>query len=80
MKEDFVNTHKRIMSALREIVEKNNNGVIKISTLANVANADTRTVRKHLEIGQIHNIGKFIDNDKTIFCVRIYERLFDDDQ
>lgn len=80
MKEDFVNTHKRIMSALKEMVEKNNNEVIKISILANIANADTRTVRKHLEIAQIHNIGKFIDNDKTIFCVRRYEHLFDDDQ
>lgn len=78
MKEDFVNTHKRIMSALKEIVEKNNNGVVKIGILANIANTGTRTVRKHLEIVQIHNIGKFIDNDKTIFCVRRYEHLFDD--
>jgi len=79
MKKDFATTHKRIMSALKEMVENNNSGVVKVSILANVADADTRTVRKHLEIGQIHNIGKFIDNDKTIFCVRRYERLLDDE-
>lgn len=80
MKENLVSTHKKIIYALRHMTEENNNGIVKISKLASTVKADIRTIKKHLELAEIHDIGKFLDDEKTIFCVRKPVHMSDKDQ
>ncbi len=74
---DFITVHKKIMFALEKMVQENNNGTIKLERLARLTQSDSRTVRKHLEIAEIHNVGKFIDQEKKIFCVRRIGNILD---
>lgn len=66
--QDFTKTHKKIISALKEI--GTNDACTSINTLARKVESDPRTVKKHLEIAEIDDIGRFADSDKKIFCLK----------
>ncbi len=67
-RQDFAQTHQKIMSALKEIGSKD--ACTSVKLLARNAKTDPRTVRKHLEIAEIDDLGRFTDSDKTIFCFK----------
>ena len=78
-RKDFTQTHQKIMAALKEMESKN--ACTSIKLLARNAKTDPRTVRKHLEIAEIDDIGRFTDENKTIFCIkRSLGHLFDDEE
>ncbi|MCL7412611.1 MAG: hypothetical protein M8353_03215 [ANME-2 cluster archaeon] len=77
-RKNFTQTHQKIMDTLKEVQSKN--ACTSINLLAQNANTDSRTVRKHLEIAEIDDIGRFTDEKKTIFCIKkSMGHLFDDE-
>lgn len=65
---DFIKTHQKIISALKDIGTKD--ACTSINILARKVESDPRTVKKHLEIAEIDDIGRFADSDKKIFCLK----------
>ncbi len=77
-RKDFTQTHQKIMATLKEMESKN--ACTSVNLLARNAKSDPRTVKKHLEIAEIDDIGRFTDENKTIFCIkRSLGHLFDDE-
>lgn len=65
---NFKQTHNKIMSSLKEIELKD--ACTSINMLARASKSDPRTVKKHLEIAEIDDIGRFTDSEKKIFCIK----------
>jgi len=73
----FAKTHKKIISALKEIGTED--ACTSTNILARKVKSDPRTVKKHLEIAQLYDIGRFADSDKKIFCLKnSIKELFDE--
>lgn len=75
----IIETHRKIMFKLIEMGENDRLGMVKISDLASVVRSDPRTIKKHLSIAEIDNVGKF-NSDKTVFKIKKLGTLFEDEE
>ena len=67
---DYIIRHEQIWNKLVKMAEESDSGCIRISKIATELGMDTRTVRAHLKILEVHNAGVFIDSDEKEFCTK----------
>jgi hypothetical protein len=66
-KKSYVEKHERLMKL---ITESDGVGCYSVRGLAKSAKMDQRTARAHLEIMSLHGMGKYLDDQKRVFCTK----------
>jgi predicted transcriptional regulator len=68
--QDYLTKHKKIRDILIDIINSTGRGCVEASQIANRAGMDIRTVRAHLEIMEVDNVGVFTDLSRKQFCTK----------
>ena len=68
MSKNYVKRHDEIIRQLEEMTQVD--ACIQVNSLAREVKSDPRTVRKHLEIAELDELGKFVNQDKSVFCTQ----------
>jgi DNA-binding MarR family transcriptional regulator len=69
-KHNYISTHMKIKKALLEMIEKNNRACIDVTRLASHLGIDQRTVKSHLKIMEVDEVGVFMDPGEKQFCTK----------
>ena len=67
---DYVDRHEQIRNKLLQMAKECNCGCFPVSRIAAELGMDQRTVRAHLKITEIDNIGVFADPEAKEFCTK----------
>ena len=67
---EYVAKHKKICHKLTEMIGQYNCGCISVPKIAAELGMDERTVRSHLKIMEVDNVGAFLDPDGKAFCTK----------
>lgn len=63
MHDDWVETHKKIKTAIEQ-----EEGCVNVNTISKKIDIDIKNFRKHLEVMILDGYGNFMDKEKNIFC------------
>ena len=67
---DYVAKHKKIREKLTEVISQCDCSCISVPKIAAELGMDERTVRSHLKIMEVDNVGAFLDPDGKAFCTK----------
>ena len=67
---DYTARHEKILKKIMEIEAQGDSACFPISRIATELKMDQRTVRAHLKIIEIHNLGAFMDPEEKQFCTK----------
>ena len=67
---DYIDKHQQIKNKLLQMSKECNCGCFPVPKIACELGMDQRTVRAHLKIMEIHNIGVFVDPTEKEFCTK----------
>ena len=67
---DYTTRHERVRNKLLEMAKDCDCGCLPVSKIASELGMDQRTVRAHLKIMEIYNIGRFSDPEGKEFCTK----------
>lgn len=67
---DYIARHEQIVKKMTEMTEESASGCFSVAKIAARLGMDQRTVRAHLKIIEVDNIGVFIDTEQKEFCTR----------
>ena len=67
---DYVARHEQIVRELTEMARESDSGCFSVAKIASRLGMDQRTVRAHLKIIEVNNIGVFMDPEQKEFCTR----------
>jgi len=67
---DYVAKHEQIMNKLIEMAKEQSCGCFSVPKIAAELGMDQRTVKAHLKIIEVDNIGVFVDHDEKEFCTK----------
>ena len=67
---DYIDRHEQIRNKLLQMVKECNCGCFPVPKIADELGMDQRTVRAHLKIMEIHNVGVFVDPNEKEFCTK----------
>ena len=67
---DYIARHVQILKELTEIAKESDSGCFSVAKIATRVGMDHRTVRIHLKIMELDNVGVFVDPELKEFCTR----------
>ena len=67
---DYVDRHEQIRNKLLQMAKECNCGCFAVPKIAVELRMDQRTVRAHLKIMEINNVGVFVDPNEKEFCTK----------
>ena len=67
---DYVTKHEQIRDKLMEMAKEYDCGCFSVPKIAAELGMDSRTVRSHLKIMEVHNAGLFTNRDEKEFCTK----------
>jgi DNA-binding transcriptional ArsR family regulator len=67
---DYIAKHEQIIRELTEIAKESDSGCFSVAKIATRVGMDHRTVRIHLKIMELDNVGVFVDPELKEFCTR----------
>jgi len=67
---EYVTRHKKIRDRLAEAINDCDCGCVSVPKIASELGMDERTVRSHLRIMEMDNVGAFLDPDGKAFCTK----------
>jgi len=66
----YITKHEQIVKELNEMTRESDAPCFSIATIATRLGMDQRTVRAHLKIIEVDNIGVFVDPEQKKFCTK----------
>lgn len=69
-KRDYISQHKKVRDKLIELTKKREHACFNVTKLALDLKMDVRTVRAHLKIMELDNLGIFMDDKQKQFCTK----------
>ncbi len=67
---DYIARHEQIIRELTEMAKESDSGCFSVAKIAARVGMDHRTVRAHLKIIELDNVGVFVDPELKEFCTR----------
>lgn len=67
---DYIARHEQIIKELTEMAKESDSGCFSVAKIAARLGMDQRTVRAHLKIIEVDNVGVFVDPEQKEFCTR----------
>ncbi|MFC2072560.1 hypothetical protein ACFLUU_07685 [Chloroflexota bacterium] len=67
---DMSSKHEQIVNKLVEMVKESNSGCITVTKIADELGMDQRTVKAHLKVTEVHQVGVFVDPEEKQFCTK----------
>ncbi len=67
---DYIDKHEQIRNKLMEMVRESGRGCSPVTDIATALGMDQRTVKAHLKIMEVDNIGVFTDPSEKHFCTK----------
>ena len=69
-KQNFITIHQKIKKTLFSMIEENSRACVNVAQLASSLGVDQRTVKSHLKIMEVDEVGIFIDHTEKQFCTK----------
>ena len=66
----YIGKHEQIRNKLLEMVKNSDRACFEVAKIAAELGMDQRTVRAHLKIMEVDNIGVFMDPSEKQFCTK----------
>lgn len=67
---DYIARHEKIIRELTEMTKESDSACFSVAKIAARLGMDQRTVRAHLKIIEVDNVGVFVDPEQKEFCTR----------
>jgi len=67
---DYIAKHEQIRNKLLEMIKHSDRACFEVAKIAAELRMDQRTVRAHLKIMEVDNIGVFMDPSEKQFCTK----------
>ena len=67
---DYIARHEQITKELTEMAKESDSGCFSVAKIAARLGMDHRTVRAHLKIIELDNVGVFLNPELKEFCTR----------
>ena len=67
---EYIAKHEQIRNKLMDVVKESGRGCVLVAEIASVLGMDQRTVRAHLKVMEVDNIGVFTDPTEKQFCTK----------
>ncbi len=67
---DYIRKHEQIVKELIDITRESDAACFSVAKIATRLGMDQRTVRAHLKIIEVDNIGVFADPEQKEFCTK----------
>ena len=67
---DYIARHEQIVNELTEMARESDSACFSVAKIASRLGMDQRTVKGHLKIIEVNNIGVFMDPEEKKFCTR----------
>ena len=67
---DYIARHEQIVNELTEMAKESDSACFAVAKIAARLGMDQRTVRAHLKLIEVNNVGVFMDPEQKEFCTR----------
>ena len=66
----YITTHEKIVKELIEMTRESTSACFSVTKIAARLGMDQRTIRAHLKVIELDNIGVFVDTEQKEFCTK----------